>query len=193
MAFFWILRESRSERLKKRKWCAMSFSVTNNSVLRGFYEDYRDYAKKSGRSEASEETLDYADSKALKKAIKSFQSVEFNDTKDVTDTMGPVKDFAKKMKAFVDTYNYTVDSSGKKNNSDLKKIQKKMKNFVDQYKDQLDEIGISIGDDGYLKISESSDITTTKRYEDVFGQDSEFLSGLNKLAGNMLRHIDLKG
>ena len=169
----------------------MAFSVTNNAVLRSFYGEYQNLAKRSNRSSVSEKELDYADSTALKKAIKSFAFTEFNSVKDSVDTTGPVKNFAKKLKAFVDTYNYTRESSSASSNSDLKKLSKKMQKFVDKYSSELKSAGIKIGDDGYLSLSESLEIKTTERYKELFNKDSDFLKGLNQLAGNMVRHIDI--
>lgn len=169
----------------------MAFSVTNNAVLRSFYGEYQNLAKRSNRSSVSEKELDYADSTALKRAIKSFASTEFNSVKDSVDSTGPVKNFAKKLKAFVDTYNYTRESSSASSNSDLKQLSKKMQKFVDKYSSELKSAGIKIGDDGYLSLSESLEIKTTERYKELFNKDSDFLKGLNQLAGNMVRHIDI--
>ena len=169
----------------------MSFSVTTNIFLRSAYGLNRNYLDKKERQTASCDMLADIDSKALQKSIKSLESSTFDDREDATETNGKVKDFAKKMKTFIDTYNYTYDSASKSGDKDLKKAASSMLSLVKKYKDQLEKAGISADSSGYLKLSSSARIKTTGYFEELFGKDSKFLQELNKIPRRIQNHIDL--
>lgn len=169
----------------------MSFSVTTNAFLRSAYGLNRNYIDRKERQTASSNLLADVDSKALQKAIKSLESSTFDDREDATETSGKVKDFTKKMKAFLDTYNYTYETASKNDDREIKKAAKSMLSLVKKYKTQLENAGISADSDGYLKLSASAKIKTTGDLEELFGKDSKFLQDLNKIPGRILNHIDL--
>ncbi len=169
----------------------MAFSVTYNSVLRNDYGIYRNLTKTAARSEATDSKLSVADSSALNRSINKLRYSSYDDRKDGTDSQGYAKSYVKNMKAFMDTYNYTLESSKKSSSREITRQVPKMKQLVDKYKDQLGKIGISYDKDGYLKLSASSNVTTTKRYETLFGKDSSFMKDLNNIAGNIKRHVNV--
>ena len=169
----------------------MGFSVTSNSVLRNNYGIYRDLTKSAARSEVSEYKLSAADSNALSRSIHSLRYSDYNDRKDSTDSQGYNKSYVKRMKAFIDTYNYTLESSKKSSSADIARQVPKMKKLAEKYKAQLNSAGISYDSDGYLKISSSNNVTTNKRYEKIFGEDSTFMKDLKSIAGNIKRHVNV--
>jgi len=169
----------------------LAFSVTYNSVLRNDYGIYRNLTKTAARSEATDSKLSVADSSALNRSINKLRYSSYDDRKDGTDSQGYAKSYVKNMKAFMDTYNYTLESSKKSSSREITRQVPKMKQLVDKYKDQLGKIGISYDKDGYLKLSASSNVTTTKRYETLFGKDSSFMKDLNNIAGNIKRHVNV--
>ena len=52
----------------------MSFTVTNNLTIRKDYGDNQKFVKKANRTEVSNATLTFADSSALRKAIRALQT-----------------------------------------------------------------------------------------------------------------------
>lgn len=170
----------------------MSFTITNNLTIRQFYGDNRAYLKKSTRQESTPARLNAVDSSALRKAIRALRESEYSDEKDTSSTTGSVKNFAKRMKAFVDVYNNTV--SGAKENSsdrDVKNTLRRIKSLTSQYEDELDNAGIRVQNDGTLKVSDSSSVKSTERFESIFGEDSDYLKDLDKLARRIHRHVDV--
>lgn len=171
----------------------MSFSVNANLTLRQFYgTSYRQYATKSNRNDVPDNVLSFADAGALRKAVRSLMQESYNDTEDVTDTTGPVKEFAKKMKGFVDAYNYTYDSAKKSSSNEVRRAAKNMKKLVAQYADELDDAGITVKDDGYLNLRDSSTIKTTARFESLFGNDSKFMKSMDSIAKSVRSHVDVQ-
>jgi superoxide dismutase len=169
----------------------LGFSVTSNSVLRNTYGVYRDLTKSAARSETTANKLSIADSTALKKVITGLQHSLYDDKEDATDSEGYAKSYAKRMKAFIDTYNYTLESSKKNSSSDISRQVPKMKKLAEKYKDELNSAGITYDSDGYLKVSSSIDTSVTKRFEKIFGEDSDFMNDLKDIAGNIKRHVNV--
>jgi hypothetical protein len=169
----------------------MSFTITSNSTLRVAYGNYRSLISKNDRETASNSTLARADSYALKNAIKSLRSAKYTDKKDPTETTGNAKTYSNKLKAFLDTYNNTYESSKASHDSNLKQAASSMKSLVKKYKNELEEVGITIDKDGYLKKSSSSKIETTKPFEDLFGKKSNFLQELDRIPNRIKNHVDI--
>lgn len=169
-----------------------SFTVTNNINLRNLYKGTDSgYSKKSNRREASKGQLVIADTKALRRSISSLADEDYGD--DSEDNKIDKASFYKKMKAFADTYNYTVDSSEGYRSTYSKKALKQMKQLADTYSDELENLGVTFDDDGYMSMSESAfDNIDESEFEDMFGKDSDFMSQLDTIARKLNRHIDLQ-
>lgn len=168
----------------------MSYSINSNFNLRKNYGLYRDLTSFYKREHTDSNTLSQADSKALKRAIIEVSRHPYSNKLDPTETTGPVKEYDKKLKAFIDTYNLTLDSSSKSKNSSIKKISDKMKEIVKKHKDTLSSLGISFDKNGFIKMSSSIKMKTTKEYEKVFGNNSSFIKELSKIPGLINNHID---
>ncbi|MGN0240982.1 MAG: hypothetical protein ACI4CS_04770 [Candidatus Weimeria sp.] len=171
-----------------------NYTVTNNLYLRNLYKSVdSSLAGKTARADASKAKLVYADTTALQKGISVLADEDYGDP-DEDDNAITKANFYKKMKAFADSYNYTLDSSSSyKTNSDAKKAAKQMKELVKEYGDDLDNLGISFDDKGYIKLSDSSfDNIDEAEFEDTFGKDSDFMKSLNSIAKKLNRHIDVQ-
>lgn len=168
----------------------MNFSITNNYVLRKDYGEYRSYVKTSIRKSAPVHTLAIADSSALYKAVKELTNSEYSDAKDPTESGGPVSDYAKKLKAFVDTYNNTLQSTSKKTDATARRFMKKLKSLTEEHAKELNNYGISVSDNGTLSIDSGLTIKTTKRFETMFGSKSDYMTSLMRIARNISNHID---
>lgn len=170
-----------------------SFTVTNNITLRDLYKGTdSSYSKKANRREVSAGKLVIADTKALRKSISSLAEEDYGD--DSEDNTIDKAAFYKKMKAFADTYNYTLESSGSYSNSYTKKALKQMKQLQSEYSDELEDLGVSFDDDkGYMTMSESAfDNIDESEFEDMFGKDSDFMTQLDSIAKKLNRHIDVQ-
>lgn len=169
-----------------------SYTVTNNVNLRDLYKGTdSSYSKMSTRRETAAGKLVFADTKALQKSISTLAAEDYGDEEE--DTTISKAAFYKKMKAFADTYNYTLDSSGSYRSSDSKSALRKMKSLQKQYSDEFEDLGITFTDDGYMQMSESAfDNIDESEFADMFGSGSDFMSQLDSIARKLNRHIDVQ-
>lgn len=171
-----------------------SFTVKNNLYLRNLYKSVdSSLTGKSARADASKPKLIYADSTALQKGISALADEDYGDP-DEEDSKITKAEFYKKMRAFADSYNYTLDSSSSySTNRYAKSATKQMKALVKEYGDDLDDLGVSFNDKGYMELSESAfDNIDEADFEDTFGKDSDFMKSLNSIAKKLNRHIDVQ-
>ena len=118
------------------------FSVANNITLRSYYATYRAFTTKSTRSSATTNQLNYADAQALRRAVQKLDDFDF-ETADKDDISSHVR-------AFIDTYNYTMDSAKSSTNSYATSTYKNLKNLASKYSKDLENIGIKENSSGYL-------------------------------------------
>lgn len=162
-------------------------SVLSNNYLRNLYSNNRNLVNVSERAKVSVSDLGKADAKALSKGIASLSSYDYEaETEDETK-------FYKTLKAFADTYNYTLSSGSDLSQTDnsTKKIVNDIKKLKEEYGDKLEEYGISFDNKGYMSISSTAmDIIKPSKYKEVFGEDSEFLKDLGSLQKKLSRRIN---
>ena len=171
-----------------------NYNITASAFLRNNYSAYRQMSIKANRDEASPKELSTADSLALKKAIRSLSDYEYND-EDTEDSDAENVKFYKTIKAFADTYNYTLDSSTSSSSESIKALGKKMKNFSSKYEDELKELGIKFNSKGYMEISASAiDNIKQSTYGEAFSTGSayktKFLDELKDVTQKIYRRID---
>lgn len=171
-----------------------NYSVTSSVFLRDFYSKNRQFASKANREEATEKQLSTADSLALKKAIRALEDYDYGDG-STDDTDAENIKFYKTLKAFADTYNYSLDSSTSSSSKDIKKLGKKMQEFASKYEDELEDLGITFSSKGYMEVSASavdniSKYNYGKTFSSTSSTKSNFLSELNTLTQKVYRRID---
>lgn len=168
-----------------------SFTVKTNNFLRNLYKDNRAFASKSGRAEVKASDLQAADEKALRNGIAGLSDFDYEDT-DKNDMDSTKKKYYNKLKAFVDSYNFTLES-GDKNSSDssIKSKIKSMRSVTKKYETELSDLGISSDSKGYLSLSTSAlNNIKISSYEDMFGEDSSYTKELSKYSKSISNHID---
>ena len=167
-----------------------NFSVNTTSYLRNFYSPYRALITESAREQVSSSKLSEADSNALKQAIRALE--DYNYMKDEDDVTTAEKTrFDRELRAFIDTYNYSIESSSNSSNRSIKKAGEGLKKLAEEYADELKDVGITVKKTGYLNLSSSA--TTNLRlstFGDMFSSSSKFLKKANEYAGKIYRHID---
>ncbi len=171
-----------------------NFSVTNNWYLRNNYRTDKELSKMANRDGVSGAKLSGADSAALKRGIRALKDYKYEDAKKVsskdTNTVLGKAPFYNTLKAFADTYNYTLDSGKSSSNNDIKKLSKNMKNIANKYSKELDELGVTFDKKGYMKVSASAvDNIKLSTYGEKLGE-SDFLKELEKNTQKIYRRID---
>ena len=161
-----------------------SFSVANTLALRNFYNSNRTLAVKSNRNDASTNKLNYADSMALRRVVKQLDTYDFDNAKKT--------DLEEKVRAWVDTYNYTMDSCKSSTNTSVASAYKGLKNLTKEYADELENLGIKADSSGYLKMSSSATKNISgSRFKELLGKDSEFMKKVGTYAKRIANHVDL--
>ena len=171
-----------------------NFTVTNNWYLRDNYKNNKDLSMMANRDGVSDTKLSGADSAALKRSIRALRDYKYEDAKKVsskdTDSVLGKGKFYNSLKAFADTYNYTLDSGKNSSNNDIKKLSKNMKSIASKYSDELDQLGVTFDSKGYMKISASAvDNIKLSTYGERLGE-SDFLKDLEKNTQKIYRRID---
>lgn len=159
------------------------FSVANNITLRSYYATYRAFTTKSTRSSATTNQLNYADAQALRRAVQKLDDFDF-ETADKDDISSHVR-------AFIDTYNYTMDSAKSSTNSYATSTYKNLKNLASKYSKDLENIGIKENSSGYLTLSSSAvENIRGSRFKSLLNKDSKFMKQLTTYAKRMATNID---
>ena len=165
----------------------MGLSISNTLTLRQYYHNNRTLVTKANRSEAGIGKLSFADASALRNAISKLGDYKF---KDATDD-----DKVEKLKAFCDTYNYTLSSSAKyaKNDTAVRNNVKRIKELTSQHESELSNCGFSIDKTtGQLSISDSAAKNIgPEKFEKLLGSDSKYMKDLYSYAKKLTKHIDI--
>ncbi|MCR5526698.1 MAG: hypothetical protein K6F39_04875 [Lachnospiraceae bacterium] len=166
-----------------------SFTVTSNYYLKSLYKNNQVYATALNRENVNNGLLMAADTKALMNGTAVMNSINYGDAED--DEALETKRFYLNLKAFADTYNYTMESASKSSTAVSKSVVKKIKKLYAKYESKLESLGIEFDTDGYMELDKSSiDDIDKSKYEKLFGKDSEFMSELKSLAKKLSKHID---
>lgn len=162
----------------------MGFTVTNSFILRSCYGEQRNFCTKTSRETAPISKLAFADASALRIAVRKLSDYDYEDTSK--------EKLAEHVTAFIDSYNYTLESSKKSKDTDTINAMKQLKNVSEKYKKELENIGIKADKDGYLSISESAKKKMSpKTFSKVFGESNGYLSQVQTYAARIVRHIDI--
>ena len=152
--------------------------LTSDFFLKNFYRDNRNVIKTSGRNDYSKTELSYEDTRALKRAVAKLSSFDYTEDENGDNIVGSIQ-------AFVKTYNYTIESSSSKS-SDTYRQNRQLQALTEKYGDDLENIGISIKDDGTLSISDNIlRKSSFKEIRSVFSDESNYISGVRNIAKRM--------
>lgn len=168
-----------------------NFSVNATYYLRNAYApNNRTLITETNRKKETTSKLSQADSNALKKAIRALQDYDYSKSESEVSSAEKTR-FDKELRAFIDTYNYAMESSSKSTNRDIKNAGKSLKELAKKYEDELKDIGITKKTNGYLNLSSSATSNLKlSAFGDMFGSSSNFLKEVRNYAGKIARHVD---
>lgn len=153
-------------------------NLTSNFFLQNFYRHNRKAMKASTRDDYTKTELSYEDSRALKRAAAKLASFEYTDDENGDNIVSTIQ-------AFVDTYNYTMESSSS-SDSDTYRQNRQLKALTKKYGDDLKDIGISIEENGTLSVSENIlKGSSVKEIQKVFSEDSDYVQNIRTIAKRM--------
>ena len=169
-----------------------SFSVSTNYYLRSLYSADRSLINKTTRAETKASSLQKADQDALRNGIRALADWDYEDDEENKKKNVKAK-FYKNLKAFADSYNYTLESGDKASLEDgtIKHSVSNMRALSKKYSEELSSLGIKTDSKGYMKISDSAlDNIDLDNYEEVFGKDSKYMKALSQYSKHVSSHIN---
>ncbi len=161
-----------------------SFSIANTYALRNYYSYDRNLVVSSNRSDTTTEKLNYVDSVALRRSVDALKDYDFELAND--------DDMEVKIRGFIDSLNYTLQSSSSSSDYTVNKAYKKLSSVLSEYSSELENIGITQNSYGYYKLSSSAIKNISKSsFAEVLNKDSDFMKAVSKYAKSIYRSINI--
>lgn len=136
--------------------------------LRSYYHSNLDARTSSTRNQMSSTALSVADSYALRKAVRELGSWDYSDSQDTN--------IRNSVSAYIQTYNNLLSSASSSSDHTLERTVKQLKNLTKEYSSELNEIGITVNDDGTLtgreSLLSSADLS---KFQSLFSRDSVYM------------------
>ncbi|MBR2044570.1 MAG: hypothetical protein IJ958_00355 [Agathobacter sp.] len=153
-------------------------SLNSKFYLQNFYRENRNLTKVSVRPDYNRTELSYEDSRALKRAVSKLSSFDFTEDENGDNIVSTIQ-------AFTETYNNSLDSSDCKD-ADVYRQNRQLKALTNKYSEELEDLGITIEEDGKLTVSENilkgSSFDEVKK---VFSEESEYIKSMKRIAKRM--------
>lgn len=161
-----------------------SSASSYNYILRNYYSKNRNASRTILRSNIDDSLLVTADSDALSKISKALRNIEYSSDNGVG--------IYNNVKAFVDTYNNLLASSGSSVSYDITHPQKLLKSLVKSKADELEEIGISVSASGKLSLDKETLIKSSpSKLSKIFSSDSDFTQKIKYYSSKIYKASNL--
>ena len=152
--------------------------LNSDFYMKNFYRYNRNAIKASNRKEYSTTELSYEDTRALKRAVAKLGDFEFDEFDNEENLRSTIK-------AFAETYNLTMESTSMKG-SDTYRLNKQLKELTDKYGDKLEDIGITIEEDGKMKVNKNIfEGSSLSELKEVFDKDGEYMREIKRISRRM--------
>lgn len=169
-------------------------SLSTNFYLRKYYSNNQNAAKSSKRKELSSAALAFEDSRALSRAANSLNKTDFTSKYQSSDSKKTTKDediddsTRASIEAFVETYNNAITSGKKSGSRETNRYIKQLNILSKKHADELEDIGISINNDGTLKINDALLKTADKtKVKSLLSPEKEYSRNLYRISRKMNR------
>ena len=153
-------------------------SLNSAFYLQNFYRNNRNLTKASVRPDYNQTELSYEDSRALKRAASKLSSFDYSEEENGDNIVSTIQ-------AFTETYNNALESSDSKD-TDTHRQNRQLKALTQKYGDDLEDLGITIEEDGKLTVSEN--ILKGSSFEEVkkvFSEESDYIQNIKRIAKRM--------
>lgn len=148
--------------------------------LRNAYSKNRNARKEDYRISQNNNTLVQADSEAVKKVSKKLRELDY-DTDHSTEIIQTTK-------AFIETYNNLIKSSGSSDNNTIASLKKQLSKMTKEEKDTLSSIGIEIKSNGELKLDEKTfGECKPSKIAKIFSSDNTFTQSVRSYASRIYK------
>lgn len=156
-------------------------TLSSSYFMRNFYVANSNARTSSNRSEMRNSELSYADSTALRRAIRNLGNANYIEDQD--------PNIRNSVKAFINVYNNLLDSASGSGDYDLERSAKQLKSLTNEYASQLDKIGITVKSDGTLEARDSLfETAKLSKFENLFSKDSDYMQRATSNAKRVQRY-----
>lgn len=153
-------------------------SLTSTYFMQNFYRYNRNAMKTSYRKDYNQTELSYEDSRALKRAASKLSSFNYSEEENGDNIVSTIQ-------AFADTYNNALESTSNKD-SDTYRQNRQLKALSEKYGEDLEDIGITIEDDGTLTVNENLlKASSFDEVKKVFSEESDYMKNIRTIAKRM--------
>lgn len=143
-------------------------TLSSSYYMRSFYAANSNARTSTNRSDMRSSELSYADSVALRRAIRELGNANYVEDQD--------PNIRNSVKAFINVYNNLLDSASDSGDYNLERNAKQLKSLTKEYADQLDKIGITVKNDGSLETRDSLfESASLSKFEKLFSKDSDYM------------------
>lgn len=157
----------------------LSSNIANYSqsqFYRFYYKGNEGARIADNRNSMPKSQLISADSNALRRAIDTLSGI-------YKSSQVNGKEIYHAVRAFSDTYNNMISSSGSTDYHDIASLRKSIKGLSDKQQKELEMVGITIKNSGKLSIDEDKlKESNPDRVKKLFSEDSDFMKQLSKYA-----------
>uniref|UniRef100_UPI004056A094 hypothetical protein n=1 Tax=Agathobacter sp. TaxID=2021311 RepID=UPI004056A094 len=153
-------------------------NLTSDFFMKNFYKFNRNAFKTSTRKDYNEKELSFEDSRALKRAAQKLLSFDYEEEENGDNIVSTIE-------AFAETYNNALSSTSC-DDADTYRQNRQLKALSEKYADDLEDIGITIEEDGSFSVSEN--VLKSSSFEDVkkvFSKESDYMNKLKTIARRM--------
>lgn len=148
--------------------------------LRNAYTKNREARKSDSRASMPNNDLVIADSDAAKIISQKLRKLEY-DTNHSTEIIQTTK-------AFIETYNNLIESSGGSDSSSIANLKKQLSKMTKEEKEQLSSIGIEIKSNGKLKLDEKTfGECKPSKIKKILSSDNTFTKSVQNFASRIYR------
>jgi hypothetical protein len=164
---------------------SMSMVITTTNMTRRAYSGNTLFKDADYRKTCSNHDTVSADRKAMIRALDRLDTLDFDST-DEDDT----KTIFNSVSSYVDVYNNAVTSALASDSSNIKSTGRQMKSLTKEYASQLEDMGITVKNNGTLKIDKSElQTATTRQVSKVFGND-DYKSSMKSLMKKLRNQVN---
>ncbi len=154
-------------------------NYSQSQFYRFYYKGNENARISDNRNSIPKSQLISADSNALHRAIDTLSSIYKS-----SEVNG--KEIFNAVRAFSDTYNNMITSSGSTEYHDIASLRKSIKSLSGRQQKELEMVGITIKNSGKLSIDEDKlKESNPARVKKIFSEDSDFMKQLNKYVKKM--------
>lgn len=151
-----------------------------NFYLRNAYSKNREAINSDFRATQPNNTLVMADSDAMKKISEKLRKLTY-DSDNGTEVLQTTK-------AFIETYNNLLETSGGSENGSIARLKKQFTNMTKEEKDALESIGIEVKGNGKLELDkEVFAKCKPSKIEKILATENTFTKSMKTYASRIYR------